>query len=411
MKRGQGLGLAGLVLFLTVLATPVFAAPASAPAKEKGNILYREIHFALNKADLSAEARTVLDEVAGILAKNPKADVNIIGATCDIGPAAYNKSLSLKRAEAAKQYLIRKGISADRIATAAVGEEKPRYDNSDPEKKKGNRRAEIFIRLPEKKENKEIILSSYVTVVNDDGEVIPNLPASNFSVVHGGKKREIVKVVFEGDNAPVSTVLALDKSTTMGPAMNELKKAAKLFIDNKKPNDEIQIVAFSSDILAGSGFTTDAEALKAAVDQLKPGGYTRLYDALKTGAALLAAKEPPRLLVLMTDGKDESGLDKPGSKATLDEALGLARKNHVTVITIGLGKDIDFEVLDTIAIATDGNFFYAPTPEKLSEIYGNISRGILHGRYRIDFKTDEESAKKGGIVAVKTAQGTIVGYK
>lgn len=103
------------------------------------------IYFAFNKYDLSAEAREVLDRVVGTLERNPQAAVSIAGHCDERGSEDYNLALGDKRAAAAKQYLVRRGIAGRRITTASFGEEQPAETGSGEDVWAKNRRDEIRV--------------------------------------------------------------------------------------------------------------------------------------------------------------------------------------------------------------------------------------------------------------------------
>ena len=79
-----------------------------------GNITFRT-----NSADLNAQFYKVLDGVALVTKKYEKTIIEVAGHTDNVGEAAYNKQLSQRRASAVAQYLGSKGISDQRIMTAA----------------------------------------------------------------------------------------------------------------------------------------------------------------------------------------------------------------------------------------------------------------------------------------------------
>ncbi len=80
-------------------------------------------HFAFDSAQLTAAGRAALDTWLAGGAKDAK--IVIIGHADRLGPAAYNKALSRRRAEAARAYLIGKGVDAGRIEIIAKGESQP----------------------------------------------------------------------------------------------------------------------------------------------------------------------------------------------------------------------------------------------------------------------------------------------
>lgn len=85
----------------------------------------KEIFFAFDQYDLDTEDRSVLRANADWLKKNPSVRIEVEGHSDERGTNEYNLALGAKRAQAAKDYLISLGVSADRIATASYGEEIP----------------------------------------------------------------------------------------------------------------------------------------------------------------------------------------------------------------------------------------------------------------------------------------------
>ena len=66
--------------------------------------------------------------------------------TCNIGTAEYNLALGDRRANAVKDYLSSRGVTADR-RTVSYGEERPKYDNGREETRRLNRRAALVVNL------------------------------------------------------------------------------------------------------------------------------------------------------------------------------------------------------------------------------------------------------------------------
>jgi OOP family OmpA-OmpF porin len=73
--------------------------------------------------------------------------LTIEGHTCNIGTAEYNLALGERRAKAVRDYLVSRGVAADRLNTVSFGEEQPKYDNSREETRRLNRRAALVVRL------------------------------------------------------------------------------------------------------------------------------------------------------------------------------------------------------------------------------------------------------------------------
>lgn len=83
------------------------------------------IQFAFDKADLSDAARAILDDKVEVFRANPDMSIVIAGHADVIGTEPYNMELGTRRAEAAKAYLVSRGVAAGRIGIESKGETQP----------------------------------------------------------------------------------------------------------------------------------------------------------------------------------------------------------------------------------------------------------------------------------------------
>lgn len=89
-------------------------------------VLIDNIFYDFDKATLRPESMASLDELIKLLNENPNVTIEL-SAHCDYrGPAAYNKDLSQRRAEAVVEYLIAHGIDRQRLSPVGYGKEKPK---------------------------------------------------------------------------------------------------------------------------------------------------------------------------------------------------------------------------------------------------------------------------------------------
>ena len=113
-------------------------------AVENGKSLVLEgVHFKFNSDELTDESTKILTNAANVLSQYPNAPIEIHGHTDSLGNGYYNKDLSLRRAVSVKNFLISKGIDANRMSTFGHGEELPIDDNGTDYGRARNRRMEF----------------------------------------------------------------------------------------------------------------------------------------------------------------------------------------------------------------------------------------------------------------------------
>jgi outer membrane protein OmpA-like peptidoglycan-associated protein len=128
---------------------PDVAGPADnggCPSLETSKFNASAVQFVTGSATLTTKAKKTLDEGAKILNEQfAQLKVEIDGHTDNTGKAEANKTLSQKRADAVKAYLVKKGVAADRLSTVGFGQEQPIADNATADGKAKNRRVEFKV--------------------------------------------------------------------------------------------------------------------------------------------------------------------------------------------------------------------------------------------------------------------------
>ncbi len=110
-----------------------------------GSIL-RNIYFDFDRYTLKPESYVELNKLENLLASNPNMRIEIAGHTDYIGTLQYNQQLSLKRASSVVDFLINKGIDANRLEPKGYGKTRPIASNDDEEDgRELNRRVEFII--------------------------------------------------------------------------------------------------------------------------------------------------------------------------------------------------------------------------------------------------------------------------
>lgn len=191
---------------------------------------------------------------------------------------------------------------------------------------------------------------------------------------------------------PVDVMLVFDRSGSMdddgidpgpGPCQNQpqpicdAKQAAKSFLDNFNPDiDKAGLVSFSTTATLDEGLTSNINQVKNEIDSLTAGGRTAIGDGIQTANNELinnGRSDVPWTQVLLTDGKNNEGIDPL-------TAASNAAANNIVIYTIGLGSNIDSDILQQIANMTGGKNYTAPTSDDLFQIYNEISAEIFGER-------------------------------
>ncbi len=91
----------------------------------KPGVLTKDIHFAFDSYELTPAAKSILEAWADYMKDHPTESLLIEGHCDERGSTQYNMALGEKRANAAKTYLVSRGVEAARISTISYGEERP----------------------------------------------------------------------------------------------------------------------------------------------------------------------------------------------------------------------------------------------------------------------------------------------
>lgn len=115
------------------------------PVAAGEEFIFENIFFDFDKDDLRSESRSSLRRLISFMNDNPSINILIAGHTDNVGSEAYNKDLSLRRAESVKSFLILNGIHQERLRTMGFGSTKPVVGNDSPENRAINRRITVKI--------------------------------------------------------------------------------------------------------------------------------------------------------------------------------------------------------------------------------------------------------------------------
>ena len=233
-------------------------------------------------------------------------------------------------------------------------------------------------------------------------QFVTDLSRSDFRLLENGYPQDVV--FFHQEELPVCAVLMIDMSGSTQPYTEEIRVAARRFIDSLGPKDMASVVMFNRRPVIVQDFTSDHTELYAAVEREIERNETSLYTAVYVTLRDLHAIEAPeamefrKTLVFLTDGIDTT------SYVTAEQVLEAARAADVTVYPVivplsgmdSLGAPRDswsaqqFEMyafLRDIARDTGGRLFEPPEMRQLGVTYANIARevSVLYG---LAYQTD-----------------------
>ncbi|WP_018508240.1 OmpA family protein [Thiobacillus thioparus] len=122
-------------------APAAYVAPVPMPPQK---LVLEGVNFDFDKATLRQEDIAIIDKDVTGLDKWGNVNIEVAGHTDSRGSDKYNMKLSQRRAEAVRNYLISKGIAADRLTAKGYGESQPVADNATDEGRFKNRRVELI---------------------------------------------------------------------------------------------------------------------------------------------------------------------------------------------------------------------------------------------------------------------------
>jgi len=191
---------------------------------------------------------------------------------------------------------------------------------------------------------------------------------------------------------PVSMVLTLDASGSMKRAADTVKKTATDFVLAVRPEDNLALITFADEAKFEHVLSTNRTWSIDAIKKYNANGGTALYDALYNSLQHLKGVKGRRAVVLLSDGRDENNPGTaPGSKHTLEDVLTLQRQVGATVFGVGLGENIDREVLEALANQSGGQTYYAADAAALGDQFRRIVED-LRRRYVLSYSSTNRAA-------------------
>ena len=173
------------------------------------------------------------------------------------------------------------------------------------------------------------LVSVPVIVSDRDGHYISGLNEQDFKLYDNSAEQKLA--YFDAAEAPLNVALLLDTSRSTEGVIGDIRKAAKNFLKQLRPQDRAMIVSFDYAIHKLSPLTNDRKILERAIKDARVGEYfgTVLNDALiEVIDKDLKPVNGRKAIVLLTDGEDA------GSRVSSDEALDYATESDAMIYSI-----------------------------------------------------------------------------
>lgn len=220
------------------------------------------------------------------------------------------------------------------------------------------------------------LVNVFVTVTDDHGSPIGGLNKQNFVLKEDDHDQTIA--VFDKESAlPISIALAIDTSLSTRHDLPLEQASAKRFARAiLRPVDAMSVYGFSEMVNESTrGYTSDLKQIDDAIEHLRMGAATALYDAIYLTSRALDKRKGRKVIVLITDGGDTiSKFDYKEAVRAAEEAEALVYSIIVVPIESSAGRETGGEhALIQLSEDTGGKYYYATSTAQLDDAFRKIS--------------------------------------
>lgn len=248
---------------------------------------------------------------------------------------------------------------------------------------------------PERDPNRIVLDVSRVnllfTVSDKRGRFVTDLKQEDFHVFEKKAEQKILEFTAESD-LPLRLGILIDTSNSIRERFKFQQETAAEFINSvvRPRQDRAMVVSYDTQAELVTDLTDDVRALQKALQGLRPGGGTAMFDAVFFACRDKLMQDQPRhkfrrAMIMLGDGEDNN------SRYTRDQALEMAQKADVVIYTIStnitkIETDGD-KILKYLAAETGGLSFFPFKPQDLVQSFENISNELRH-QYSILYRPE-----------------------
>jgi VWFA-related protein len=232
------------------------------------------------------------------------------------------------------------------------------------------------IRITQVDNSKFPNVTVYVSVTNAAGEPVGVDPAT-IQIMESGQAMQPVNIqgggaALGGEIIPVTTMLVIDISGSMdkGNKIGAAQDAAKAYINGMREGDQAGVITFDTQVYRVQEVTPDKAALTAAIDGLKTGSDTAMYDGILEGTKALEGISGRKAILVLSDGLDNK------SSTVEEDIVTAVGPSGLTISAIGFGEPgvvgqagIDEAGLKSLTSRTGGQYAYTSDAASLTAQY------------------------------------------
>jgi len=177
------------------------------------------------------------------------------------------------------------------------------------------------------------LVNVVATVSDSEGKHVPSLSADDFTILEDGVPQKITHFSQDHD-VPVSVGILLDTSGSMVSKIRTATEAIERFINNVHQEDDIFVMTFAGKVSLEQDFTSDRKRLSKALNSLRVGGGTLLYEALDRAIdKVQKGRHDKRAILVLSDG-----IEQGNRRTALTQVLTSIRQSEVLVYGLGTGQ-------------------------------------------------------------------------
>jgi Ca-activated chloride channel homolog len=246
------------------------------------------------------------------------------------------------------------------------------------------------------------------TAIDPEGRYL-DVSAEDLEVIENGVPQKVE--VFHEATQPLAIVLALDNSGSMRHREAQVIESARGFVAALRPEDKLAVLHFADESVFAHDLTANKESAQDAIGMYRASGGTALHDAVAESLTRLHHAEGRRVLVVMTDGRDENNAGTgPGSSRTFADVLGRLKESATTVFAIGLGTKVDSKPLEELAQLTGGRVLFPTDASQLGEEFGRVVEDLKR-RYLVGYTSthaQHDGSWRDVQIRIRTVPGAVV---